>query len=266
MRHVQADQRHWDAMSAEQREHFEEEEESPFQRIVTNIDDYKKMKRSNLYQPHKVVTVPGAPSQPLVTCSGSGDAANFDLALNQRYQTFENISLFSAKFQKKQVGGGAKTKTAAQNSHLRRPKMEINAVMGNTSLSPWTFKELGINDRLCEALWKVYRIKHASHIQAEVIRNFFEHHDDIIGTSTPGSGKTLAYLLPVLHRFLVAEETALIVTASKFLNHQVYQVGMQLLHGLDGIQMKPTDIVGGGVKLHSVPIALSAVGQNVCSN
>lgn len=254
MRHVQADQRHWDNMSGGEQAAHIDHEERPYHKIINNIDEWKKRKRSNIYQPQKIVSIPGTGTQTLISCSGSGDAEKFNILQNQRYQTFDSIPLFSSKFHGR-PGRNVQSQTAAQNRRDRRPQMDILAVEGNSSLSNVTFLELGINPRICDALYKMYGIRYASTIQCEIINNFFQSDTDIIGISETGSGKTLSYLVPMLHAYLETGATSLIVTTHGLLRQQIYRAAFDLLLHMDNLN--PTDVIGAGTKLHTAPIGIS---------
>jgi len=261
MRHAQADQSHWDRMPAEQRRKIREDDESPHGKMIKNIDEWKKKKRSNIYQPKPLISIPGTGGQTLISCSGSGDSEDYSLLQNQRYQTFDSINLYFSKF-KGEPGKGVRTGTAARNRKLRRPEMQICAVEGNSSLTDVSFADLGINPRLCDALLKLYGIRFASKIQVEIISHFFNSNSDIIGISETGSGKTFSYLIPVLHAYLEDGATSLITTTQGILKEQIYTAARDLLLQMDYVY--PPDVIGAGAKLNVTPISISTIFDKVC--
>lgn len=196
-----------------------------------------------VYKADKIVSIPGVENQPLIKCSGSGDSEEFSILNNQRYQNFDSIPLYTSKF-KGEPGSGIKTITAAKRRHSRRPQMEICAVEGNSSLSNVSFSDLGINTRLSDALLKLYGIRFASKIQAEVISAFFNSNLDIIGISETGSGKTFAYLIPILHEYLEHGSTALITTTNHILKQQIYRTAFDILLQIDHVH--PSEVIGAG--------------------
>lgn len=108
--------------------------ESPHDRIIRNVDEFKMRKRSNLYQPKKIISIPGTQAQPLISCYGGGDAEKYNLLNNQKYQIFDQIPLYSKKFKGK-PGTKISTKTQALNRRQLRPTMDFFATEGNPSIS-----------------------------------------------------------------------------------------------------------------------------------
>ena len=117
-------------LDSDQRRQVQDELENPYSKVISNIDEWKKRKRSALYKPSPIVSIPGTGSQSMISCFGSGDSDQFDLLHNQRYQTYETIPLFTSKFSGKPIWHRNKTITSAKNHRQRRPTMEISAVEG----------------------------------------------------------------------------------------------------------------------------------------
>lgn len=104
------------------------------------------------------------------------------------------------------------------------------------------FMQLGITDRLSQLLYKV-GIKTPTAIQQAAIPAIFKG-KDLVGRSETGTGKTLAYLLPLMQRIYVETENTqvLIMTPTRELAKQVFQVA-----GIFAKEMKidVTDVIGG---------------------
>ena len=104
------------------------------------------------------------------------------------------------------------------------------------------FMQLGITDRLSQLLYKV-GIKTPTAIQQAAIPAIFKG-KDLVGRSETGTGKTLAYLLPLMQRIHVETENTqvLIMTPTRELAKQVFQVA-----GIFAKEMKidVTDVIGG---------------------
>lgn len=90
------------------------------------------------------------------------------------------------------------------------------------------FKEFGLQDFLLEAIEELHFEK-PTPIQTQVI-NQIQSQQDIIAQSKTGSGKTHAFLLPLLNQLEEGkDEVQLIVTApSRELGEQLYQAAIQL--------------------------------------
>ncbi len=90
------------------------------------------------------------------------------------------------------------------------------------------FKEFGLQSYLLEAIEEL-NFKEPTEIQTQVI-NQIQSKQDIIGQSKTGSGKTHAFLLPLLNRLKEGTEgVQLVITApSRELAEQLYQAALQL--------------------------------------
>lgn len=104
------------------------------------------------------------------------------------------------------------------------------------STNPKTWKELGIGSELLEAL-KEDEINKPSHIQEMTIPVIYEGNDCVVGAET-GTGKTLAYVLPLAQKLLDdpgPKTTAfpfpkiLILTTGRELGEQVLEVTNRVL-------------------------------------
>ncbi|CAG5094660.1 Oidioi.mRNA.OKI2018_I69.XSR.g13752.t1.cds [Oikopleura dioica] len=227
---VRADQSSWDRMDTDEKRAHIEREKDPFQPVVSNFDAYKKQIRSSLRRPLEVVSIPGTDSAPLITCSGTGNASNFNLQSNERYQTFTKIRLFSDTF----------SSSVTDSTKTRRPEINFNAVESNRSLSSSSFASTELSDDLKNSLANLNFVK-MSNIQKEVLETFFNFPEaDIVGISETGSGKTLAYILPVLHSWLEKGSTALIITTQNHLALQIRELAEELIQQL-GID--PSEVV-----------------------
>ena len=104
------------------------------------------------------------------------------------------------------------------------------------------FAALGVAEDLT-ALLKLQGIKMPTPIQQASIPSIFKG-KDLIGRSQTGTGKTLAYLLPVIQRVDKdrGATQVLIMTPTRELSKQVFDVfrPFALKLGLDGV-----DIIGG---------------------
>lgn len=76
-------------------------------------------------------------------------------------------------------------------------KPSVNPLMENAS-----FKDLGIDDLICEHLKSKMAITLPTPIQSRVIPQFMNSKKDILMQAQTGSGKSLAFLLPVMNQLL----------------------------------------------------------------
>ena len=77
-------------------------------------------------------------------------------------------------------------------------KPSVNLLMENAS-----FKDLGIDDCICQHLNSKMGVSQPTPIQSKVIPQFLNTTRDILMQAQTGSGKSLAFLLPVLNQLLV---------------------------------------------------------------
>ena len=104
------------------------------------------------------------------------------------------------------------------------------------------FMQLGITDTLAKLLYK-NGIKTPTEIQRAAIPAIFKGRD-IVGRSETGTGKTLAYLLPVMQRIRTGTENTqvLIMTPTRELAKQVFQVAGTFAKDMN---IDVTDVIGG---------------------
>lgn len=104
------------------------------------------------------------------------------------------------------------------------------------------FMQLGITDTLAKLLYK-NGIKTPTEIQRAAIPAIFKGRD-IVGRSETGTGKTLAYLLPVMQRIRTDTENTqvLIMTPTRELAKQVFQVAGTFAKDMN---IDVTDVIGG---------------------
>ena len=104
------------------------------------------------------------------------------------------------------------------------------------------FMQLGITDTLTRLLYK-NGIKTPTEIQRAAIPAIFKGRD-IVGRSETGTGKTLAYLLPIMQRIRTDTENTqvLIMTPTRELAKQVFQVAGTFAKDMN---IDVTDVIGG---------------------
>jgi len=79
-------------------------------------------------------------------------------------------------------------------------KPSVNLLMDNSS-----FKDLGIDDLISQHLKSKLNISQPTPIQSKVIPQFLNSTKDILIQAQTGSGKSLAFLLPVMNKLLKGE-------------------------------------------------------------
>lgn len=117
-----------------------------------------------------------------------------------------------------------------------------------------SFRKLGIDERLCEVCDSLEWTK-PTKIQCEAIPKALEGRD-IIGIAETGSGKTAAFILPILHSLLSGNRPrlfALILTPTRELAMQIQE---QVAALGSGFQIKSAVLVGGmDIMTQSVALA-----------
>ena len=105
-----------------------------------------------------------------------------------------------------------------------------------------TFRSLGLSETLVSLL-KRQGITAPTQIQASTIPSILKG-ADLIGKSQTGTGKTLAYLLPFLHRVKTEDEgiAVLIMTPTRELARQVFDV---LTPFAKALSLDAADVIGG---------------------
>ncbi len=106
------------------------------------------------------------------------------------------------------------------------------------------FAALGIVPPLVSAL-KIQNIIQATEIQKKAIPPILDGHD-IIGLSQTGSGKSLAFLLPVIQQFIHGTATGcLILTPTRELADQIFHVIKSITQNIEEKKIRLSLIVGG---------------------
>ncbi len=105
-----------------------------------------------------------------------------------------------------------------------------------------TFRSLGLSETLVSLL-KKQGITAPTQIQASAIPSILKG-ADLIGKSQTGTGKTLAYLLPFLHRVKADDEgvAVLVMTPTRELARQVFDV---LSPFAKALSLDAADVIGG---------------------
>jgi ATP-dependent RNA helicase DDX47/RRP3 len=102
--------------------------------------------------------------------------------------------------------------------------LELNQDAGSDSHSPRTFSDLGVVGTLCDACQRIgYKVP--TSIQSQAIPLALQGHD-IIGLAETGSGKTAAFVLPILQALLSSPQSfhTLILAPTRELAQQIAQV------------------------------------------
>lgn len=107
--------------------------------------------------------------------------------------------------------------------------------MLNNSFNNFKIKKILI-DKLRER-----NIVNPTKIQLEVIPKILAE-EDVIAQSRTGTGKTIAYLIPLLHLILKKNTNVLIIAPTKELSSQIYK---ELLYYINGTNLKSVLLIGG---------------------
>ena len=103
-----------------------------------------------------------------------------------------------------------------------------------------TFNDFGINRNFIEK-FKERKITIPTEIQREIIPRILSG-KDVIGQSRTGTGKTIAYLIPLLQLIISKKATVLIIAPTKELSIQIYN---EALYYADGLDIKTVLLTGG---------------------
>ena len=96
-----------------------------------------------------------------------------------------------------------------------------------------TFNGLGLNDKLVKHLTEYLRYKYPTQIQKQVIPELLTTQRDVFVKAQTGSGKTMAFTLPIFHKLMVEEKhrigresgvSAMILAPTRELANQIYSV------------------------------------------
>ena len=103
-----------------------------------------------------------------------------------------------------------------------------------------TFKDFGLSKDFTEKLAK-RKITIPTEIQLEIIPRILSG-KDVIGQSRTGTGKTIAYLIPLLQLIISKKTSVLIIAPTKELSIQIYN---EALYYADGLDIKTIMLTGG---------------------
>lgn len=107
-----------------------------------------------------------------------------------------------------------------------------------------SFNNFNIKKNLIEKLTE-RKIVNPTEIQLEVIPKILAR-EDVIAQSKTGTGKTIAYLIPLLHLVLKEHTNVLIIAPTKELSFQIYE---ELLYYINGTNLKSV-LLNGGVDIN----------------
>ncbi|KAA8650335.1 hypothetical protein EYZ11_000723 [Aspergillus tanneri] len=131
---------------------------------------------------------------------------------------------------------------ASSSSPSPEPEQHQQLETSSTEDSPKTFKDLGVIEQLCDACTSLGYSK-PTPIQAQSIPIALQGRD-LIGLAETGSGKTAAFVLPILQALMEAPQTlhSLILAPTRELAQQTSQV-VEALGSL--ISVRCTLLIGG---------------------
>lgn len=109
-----------------------------------------------------------------------------------------------------------------------------------------TFKELGLNSFLCEKLASI-GIRSPTGIQRQAIPEVLKLKRDVFACSETGSGKSLAYILPILQTLMLDPRPyfALIITPTRELSYQINEIIKILTRSKSTSFIKSMLVIGG---------------------
>ncbi|CAN3372993.1 hypothetical protein DIURU_002883 [Diutina rugosa] len=121
--------------------------------------------------------------------------------------------------------------THSEASKLELKKNTVKYAATNAPLSA-DFNDLGLNERLVTHLNDNLRFKHPTRVQQLVVPRMVASSQDLFIKAQTGSGKTLSFVLPILHSLMESERKihresgvfAIILTPTRELAHQIYSV------------------------------------------
>lgn len=118
-----------------------------------------------------------------------------------------------------------------------------------------TFDGLGLNEKLCKHLTESLRFKAPTRVQRAVVPDLLTTENDLFVKAQTGSGKTLSFLLPIMHKLMsevtskISRESglfAIILTPTRELATQIYGVMETLVRCHHNIV--PGIVIGGEKK------------------
>ena len=132
--------------------------------------------------------------------------------------------------------GNGNTYVSSLFTHSEASKLELkkNTVKYAATNAPLLadFNDLGLNERLVTHLNDNLRFKHPTRVQQLVVPRMVALLQDLFIKAQTGSGKTLSFVLPILHLLMELERKihrelgvfAIILTPTRELAHQIYLV------------------------------------------
>jgi ATP-dependent RNA helicase DDX31/DBP7 len=125
----------------------------------------------------------------------------------------------------------------------------------NAPIDTNSFSGLGLNDKLVSHLTDHLRFKNPTKVQQLVIPNMISYERDLFIKAQTGSGKTLSFLLPIIHKLMLEKQNkinrdsglfAIILTPTRELATQIYGVLETLVRCYHHIV--PGIVIGGEKK------------------
>ena len=125
----------------------------------------------------------------------------------------------------------------------------------NAPIDTNSFSGLGLNDKLVTHLTDHLRFKNPTKVQQLVIPNMISYERDLFIKAQTGSGKTLSFLLPIIHKLMLEQKNkinrdsglfAIILTPTRELATQIYGVLETLVRCYHHIV--PGIVIGGEKK------------------
>jgi len=148
---------------------------------------------------------------------------------------------------------------------LKKEKMGIDVAQ---TLTTNRFDQLrpALDERLLTAVMKGEKFEFMTTVQSHVVPLFMGN-KDVMCEACTGSGKTLSFVLPSLHRLLNMSELTgfalLIISPTRELASQTHQVIMRLLEHFDASKLRVTTCIGGVNKLEENLTEIDELKPNV---
>merc|ERR1711935_790059 len=217
----------WDRTTAEER--LAIDEWNLKRPKIESKTDFLETRGSNIYASDTTFNVPNVATTPLIKCGGVGDKEKYGQRLNEEYHRFHEIPVFVNKFGKTSPSKTL-SKEGRQRRHLKRPELNIISCQGNPSAHYGAMvNAIEIDPMIQGMLRDNLNIRQLSTIQTKVLENFYKHEGDLICAAETGSGKTYAYLLPLLYDYIKHGHESLIITKSVALANQIREMARNLI-------------------------------------